>query len=74
MPMSEAIRRYMRVILPEHQDPFTGEVNCTFLAEDACAYLDDHDLDGEVPVYYFEIAYEVNEEKASERPAHHTCL
>lgn len=52
------IRQYMLSCVEEHVDPLTGEVNDTYLAEDACQHFNDYEGD-DIPEKYFECAHEI---------------
>jgi hypothetical protein len=52
----------MRTLVRNHIDPFTGEVNCTGLAEQTCYMMDAFDRDN-IPEIFFELAVEFDNNK-----------
>lgn len=56
--MKHLVKQYMQEEIEKFRDPQTGEVNTTFLAEDACSFFDAY----EIPREYFDWALEVVEE------------
>ena len=52
----------MRTLARNHIDPFTGEVNCTGLAEETCHMMDAYDRN-DIPEIFFEIALYFNNTK-----------
>ena len=56
------IKKMMRNLVRSHTDPFTGEVNCTGLAEEACHVMEAYDGD-EIPEIFFEVALAFNNTK-----------
>jgi hypothetical protein len=57
------VKQYMLEEIEEFRDPQTGEVNTTFLAEDACNFFDGYEPppDFDIPEEYFDWALEVDE-------------
>ncbi len=47
--------------IQDNIDDVTGEIDCTFLAEDAAMHFDLYDANG-VPEWVFELAFDVSEE------------
>ncbi len=58
-PNKIQIKKMMRTLIRNHIDPFTGEVNCTGLAEETCHMMDSYDKDN-IPVIFFEFAVSFN--------------
>lgn len=56
------IKKMMRNLLRNHVDPFTGEVNCTGLAEETCHMMDGYDQ-SDIPEIFFEVALDFNNTK-----------
>lgn len=56
------IKKMMRTLARNHIDPFTGEVNCTGLAEETCHMMDAYDK-SDIPEIFFEIALDFNNTK-----------
>ncbi len=54
-PNKIQIKKVMRTLVRNHIDPFTGEVNCTGLAEETCHMMDAYDKD-DIPEIFFELA------------------
>ena len=61
-----AIRQYMLANWEDHLDRRTNEVNSTTLAEDACSYFQDHEIDDSIDETYYQIAYDVAVKKEKE--------
>ena len=57
-----AVRVYMHQIVRDHTDPYTGETNCTAMAEEAAFVFDLLEAEnGEIPEWVFDQAFEVSE-------------
>ena len=63
MASKRTVKEYMRSVLKEYTSPWTGEVNTTLLAEDACNEFNGYGPAPEydIPEEYFEWAFEVDE-------------
>lgn len=50
--------------IQDNIDDVTGEIDCTFLVEDAAMHFDlyDYDANGDIPEWVFELAFDVSEE------------
>lgn len=57
------VHEYMLDAVHDHIDPMTDEINMTFLAEDAAMHFNVYDENGETPEDFFELAFDVSEEK-----------
>ena len=62
--MRNKVRRYMLDNFEDNTDDVTGEIDCTFLAEDAAMHFDlyDYDANGDIPEWVFELAFDVAQE------------
>jgi len=60
--MRNKVRRYMLDNFEDNTDDVTGEIDCTFLAEDAAMHFDLYDANGDIPEWIFELAFDVSEE------------
>ena len=56
------IKSIMNMIARDHIDPFTGEVNCTGLAEEACHIMDAYS-NNDIPEIFFEVALKYSNTK-----------
>ena len=55
-------RRYMQSNIEDNLDTLTGEVNATYLAEDAAMHFNlyENDAAATIPEWLFELAYDIS--------------
>lgn len=67
MPTDKQILDYMLENIQDNIDPLTGEVNCTFLAEDAADHFNEYEDGYEIPEFYFELAQDAEDQYNAEK-------